>query len=280
MPIEGTLREFGIHDVFQLLDMSRKTGMLRVRSQLQKDEGDVFFEKGRVVHASLRSKPTAIDGAGLSERDVERKVRQQIEITVYDLMSWREGTFSFEEREITDVPAGMRVIVPTESLLMEGARRVDEWSRIAGKVPNVAVVPVLAQLPDEHESHLDLLPHEWEVLTMIDGERDLQVIATALRRGEFEIAKIVYGLVTTGVVEIKQVRRLSVAIPQPVERPEIAEALRNGFTALGGGDFRGARANFERFLSLAPDDPAARRVRSALAAVATLQREIEEHGRG
>ena len=32
MAIEGPLRELGIHDVFQLLDLSRKTGMLRVTS--------------------------------------------------------------------------------------------------------------------------------------------------------------------------------------------------------------------------------------------------------
>ena len=47
---------------------------------------------------------------------------------------------------------------------------------------------------------LDLLPHEWEVLTMIDGERDLRAIAASLGRDEFEIAKIAYGLVTTGVI--------------------------------------------------------------------------------
>ena len=30
MAIEGPLRELGIHDVFQLLDLNRKTGVLRV----------------------------------------------------------------------------------------------------------------------------------------------------------------------------------------------------------------------------------------------------------
>ena len=32
MPIEGPLRELGIHDVFQLLDLARKTGVLKVTS--------------------------------------------------------------------------------------------------------------------------------------------------------------------------------------------------------------------------------------------------------
>src|SRR5438034_1214233 len=201
MAIEGPLRELGIHDVFQLLDLSRKTGMLRVTSQLRDDEGVVYFDAGRVVHASVRSKPSTLDASaeGLSERDLERKIRQQIENTVFDLMSWREGFFSFEERAVADVPS--RVRVATESLLMEGARRIDEWSRIADTVPNLAVIPRLAAMSEDHEGKLDLLPHEWEVLTMIDGERDLREIAGALGRGEFEIAKVAYGLVTTGVIE-------------------------------------------------------------------------------
>src|ERR687887_368369 len=112
MPIEGPLRELGIHDVFQLLDLSRKTGVLRVMSQLRDDEGVVYFDGGRVVHASIRSKPFAIQAAAVgNEREIDRKVRQQIENTVFDLMSWREGFFSFEERPVAgeDVPAEGRV---------------------------------------------------------------------------------------------------------------------------------------------------------------------------
>ena len=282
MPIEGTLREFGIHDVFQLLDLSRKTGMLRVSSVLRQDEGHVFFDGGRVVHASLRSKPVGELGA-MSQRDMERKVRQQIETTVYDLMSWNEGKFSFEERDIADVPNQARVVVPTESLLMEGARRVDEWGRIAAKIPDVAVVPVLARLPDDHETKLDLLPHEWEVLSMIDGQRDLQAIAAALGRVEFDVAKIVYGLVTIGVVEIMQLKRPSISRPRLVvdePNPEIKGSLDRGFNALAVGDLAAAKVSLEKFLSLAPTDPAATRARQAVDAIVALQQAMEAHKRG
>ena len=57
MAIEGPLRELGIHDVFQLLDLSRKTGRLRVTSALRDNEGTVYFKDGRVVSATVRSKP-------------------------------------------------------------------------------------------------------------------------------------------------------------------------------------------------------------------------------
>jgi hypothetical protein len=238
MAIEGPLRELGIHDVFQLLDLSRKTGALRVTSDLRDDEGVVLFDGGRVIHASVRSHPTSIErilrhagkvsdadlavaasleplsGEGLGERlvragvitqrELERQLRLAIESVVFELLSWQEGFFSFEERAVADVPLDARIRISTESLLMEGARRIDEWSRIADKVPHLSVVPMLAPVEDDRASVLDLLPHEWEVLMMIDATRDLRGIAAALGRSEFEIAKIAYGLVSTGVVELLQ----------------------------------------------------------------------------
>ena len=239
MAIEGPLRELGIHDVFQLLDLSRKTGMLRVTSELRDDEGIVLFESGRVVQASVRSNPMSLEdmlvrsgrvtqtdleraramrsgnGKGrslgdhlvqcgaLSRKELERQMRLQIESVVFELMSWQEGFFSFEELAPEDLPAAPEIHVSTESLLMEGARRIDEWSRIADKIPSLTVVPTLAPVDESHPTQIDLLPDEWEVLTMIDGKRDLRAVATVLGRAEFDIAKVVYGLVTTGVVEVR-----------------------------------------------------------------------------
>ena len=70
-------------------------------------------------------------------------------------------------------------------------------------MPNLAVVPQFAEAGDGHAGQLDLLPGEWEVLTMIDGERDLRRIAVELARSEFDVAKIVYGLLSTGVVSLR-----------------------------------------------------------------------------
>src|SRR5206468_6659509 len=57
MAIEGALRELGIHDVFQLLDLSRKTGVLRVTSEVRHNAGTIHFEDGTVVYAEIRSNP-------------------------------------------------------------------------------------------------------------------------------------------------------------------------------------------------------------------------------
>ncbi|HXT47589.1 MAG TPA: DUF4388 domain-containing protein, partial [Gemmatimonadaceae bacterium] len=168
MAIEGPLRELGIHDVFQLLDLSRKTGALTVTSVLRDNQGTVYFDRGAVVFAAIRSNPhplgelllrggkiaeadlarardtqrtgqvhrklgeLLVESGALTRKELERQVRFQVEEVVFELMSWREGFFSFEEQEVSDAPAEANIRISTESLLMEAARRIDEWSRIEG----------------------------------------------------------------------------------------------------------------------------------------------------
>lgn len=321
MAIEGPLRELGIHDVFQLLDLSRKTGALRVSSELREDEGLVYFDSGRVVHASIRSKamPTelallqagrvteadlqrarsrqeqgAANGRGqrdivqllieigaITHKELERQLRLQIESVVFELMSWGEGFFSFEERLKQELPRDTRITVSTESLLMEGARRIDEWSRIADTVPNVDVIPDLAPIESDREgATLDLLPHEWQVLTMIDGSRDLRGIAASLARDEFEIAKIAYGLATTGVITVRvPAHRSTPARTTPdgaglIASPEVGLDL-SAARALAD-DVATARLAVERFLRAAPSGGVTTlEARAAIDALARLQRALE-----
>ena len=209
MAIEGPLRELGIHDVFQLLDLSRKTGKLTITSVLRDNKGTVLLRPRR-RHPRVRSRATRIRSAScccapgrspratsrgcasssgaraetrkigellveagaLSRRELERQVRFQLEEVVFEMMSWREGFFSFEEGQVLDAPAEADIRISTESLLMEGARRIDEWSLIVGKVPHVGMIPAFAAIEEDHAALLDLLPKEWEVLAQIDGVRE------------------------------------------------------------------------------------------------------------
>src|SRR4029079_2658646 len=170
MAIEGPLQDIGIHDVFQLLDLARKSGRLTVRSTARGNEGRVYFDKGAVIHATMLDNPHTLgallkkagkitdrelDGVAelqrnddrrllgeilvtqgfVTRRDVERYMRQQIESVVFDLFSWNEGTFSFPDGKDDAVRVDANVRVSIESLLMEGARRIDEWSRMADRIP-------------------------------------------------------------------------------------------------------------------------------------------------
>ena len=236
MAIEGPLRELGIHDVFQLLDLSRKTGVLRVTSELRHNAGTVYFDDGAVIYAEIRSNPHPLGGlllrsgkitdadlerardmqtrrgdprrlgeilvslGAITPRELQRQVRFQVEEVVFEVMGWREGYFSFTEGPLTDVTAEAAVRISTEALLMEGARRIDEWARIENRIPHLGVLPAYAPTTEGGDGDLDLLPPEWEVLALIDGDRDLRAIAATLGRSDFDIAKTLFGLESAGLI--------------------------------------------------------------------------------
>jgi hypothetical protein len=293
MAIEGPLRELGIHDVFQLLDLSRKTGALRVTSELRHNEGKIYFDNGVVVSAEIRSNPHPLgalllrtgkiteadlerardmqtrqgDKRRLGEilvalgvitaREVERQVRFQIEEVVFEVMSWNEGYFSFAEESESKVPTEVTVRIPVEALLMEGARRIDEWSRIENRVPHVGVIPSFAPPPEAGGGELDLLPPEWEVLALVDGQRSVRQLATELGRSDFEIAKTLFGLESAGVVVLSDpgnARRGGAAAGTPHVAGGAAELVAKAERALQARDFDGARAAAEQAGSLQPHD--------------------------
>jgi hypothetical protein len=191
-------------------------------------------------------------------RELERQVRLQVETVVFDLMSWRDGLFSFQERDIGTMPIDAPVHVSTESLLMEGARRFDEWSRIVDKVPSLAVIPVLATVTDDHATRLDLLPSEWEVLAAIDGLTDLRGLAATLGRSDFEVAKVMYGLVSTGVVELRDAGSARAGGTSDGSAADPNWELATAREALAAGRPDEALDAARRAIGAAPDDAAPR----------------------
>jgi hypothetical protein len=283
--IEGPLKELGIHDVFQLLDLSRKTGVLRVRSELRQNAGMVFFEKGGVIGAEIRSNPHPLGGlllragkiseedltrsramqqngdprrlgeilidiGAISRRELDRQVRSQVEEVIFELLSWSEGYFSFEEGEVPESPAEADIRITTEALVMEAARRIDEWSRIETKIPHLGIVPRLA-LPTT-DAPLDLIPFEWEVLAAIDGDQDVRAIAITLNKSEFEVAKTLFGLASAGIIQLED------RTHHPREQPggrELAMMIGRAENELLAGELDLARQIAEEAAALHPDQP-------------------------
>ena len=290
MAIEGPLRELGIHDVFQLLDLSRKTGVLRVTSDLRHNAGTVYFDAGTIVFAEIRSNPHPLGAlllrtgkiaeadlerardmqtrqgdprrlgqilvaiGAISPRELERQMRFQIEEVVFEMMSWHEGFFSFGEEPVT-VPADA-VRIRTEALLMEGARRIDEWSRIEKRVPHLGVVPQLAPPLEGDAGELDLLPAEWELLALIEGTQDVRTLATELGRSDFDVAKTLFGLESAGVVVL--VDQGPAKRERATTTAEVAELVARAEDALVRKDLGRARAEAEQAVALLPQDATVR----------------------
>lgn len=288
MPIEGPLKELSIHDVFQLLDLARKTGVLRITSELRQNAGTVQFDRGAVVAAEIRSNPhllgtlllrtgklteadfaraCAMQSAGdqrrlgdilldigaISRRELERQVRAQVEEVIFELMSWSEGYFSFSDEAGAD--GGPPVVrIPTEALLMEAARRIDEWARIEARIPHLGVVAQLVPPDAGGTTRLDLLPAEWQLLAAVDGQRDVRALAESVGRSDFDVARTLFGLASAGVIKLEDPRlsRHGAGIGA-----ELSELMSRARAALAAGDVEQARVTAVDIVAARPDHPEA-----------------------
>ena len=287
MAIQGPLRELGIHDVFQLLDLGRKTGVLKITSALRQNEGTIWFQEAAVVAAAIQSNPhplgTALLRAGkireedlsraralqdqgdgrrigeilvgagaLGERELRNQVRTHIEDVVFTMLGWSEGYFVFEECPAEAIPRETDLRISVEHLLLEGARRIDEWSRIQGRITHLGVIPRLAPPTSEEAGSLSLSPFEWRVVSAADGQRDVQTIALTLGEAEFDVARALFGLASAGVILLRDPSQESV---RAAPRGDADALLREGEEQLKHGNAEAARSAAQTALDAFPEDP-------------------------
>jgi hypothetical protein len=176
----GSLDEFHLPDIIQFLSGAGKTGVLRLVSDRQ--EGDIYLQKGRITHAV--------------SADLEG------EEAVYTLFLINEGRFDFEPDVATEMST---VSKSTTNLLMEAARRKDEWeSVISEQIPDVEGIPEFV-LPDQNDTgkQITLNTSEWIVLSKIDGKRTITTIAKDARISVYLTCRLLYSLVSTGLIRIR-----------------------------------------------------------------------------
>src|SRR5262245_1346005 len=212
MSFQGSIQELPVPDIIQLVSVSGKTGMfMLVRSG---ERGYIYLKNGRIVHAELGN----LRG----------------EEAVYALAIWSTGDFQFTPgKEIENVT----IEKTNTSLLMEAARRLDEWKVLARKIPGVEYIPVFKQR--DMGEPITLSPPEWNLVTHIDGRRTVEELARVMGSNSFDTAKVLYGLVTADLVEMRSrdaVARSAIAIapvgvessyippPPPVSRPSFSGA--------------------------------------------------------
>jgi len=282
MAIRGSLREASLPDVLQLLAMGKKTGCLSVTHR--NSFGYIYFDRGRISYASIVNrrdrlgdllvKASLITRAQLeaaisiqasdpsrrlgdivvSQRLVTREalhaqVRTQIEEAVYYLFTWSQGTFNFEPDVLPEEQDYLAAINP-ESLLLEGAHRVDEWSLIERKVPSFDVV---FDVDREHvrQSTVIFTPIQDTVLALLDGRRDVRTIVDDSGLGEFEVGKALYGLASASFIH--RVGRTKAADPA-VSDARVEEHRNLGIAFYKTGMFEEAIREFRRVAELRPAD--------------------------
>ena len=289
MALEGTLRDFSLADIFQLIGLQRKTGVLTLRAK--EDVVTVSFLDGKVVGADSLNKrledrlgqvllktgavtKPELDAALETQMETLRTPRSHPDRSVGHLArraqegrssnrSSRSSTACFAGRTATTTsrrrPASIttaELVTPmgSESILMEGARMLDEWPIIEKRIPHRGVIFVAtpaarqAEVSAELESddieafdidlepvppvpaasgRVRISPVERDILALVDGITTVDEIVRMSPHGEFETCKALYTLLTRSLIrqatrdEITRAAQRAATAPVLVWRPRV-----------------------------------------------------------
>jgi len=244
MALEGSLKEFGLADILQLIYYQRKTGELTVhgnfdRVRLLFYEGNIVFaesakrgesrlgmilvKKGLVTKNELETALEEQRSSGgklgnilikkgaLSTEDLKYTLTNQFTELVSYLFTWRQGRYEFKPQGIVldkDVP----ISLDTQHILMEGLRILDEWSLMEGKITLESVFERTEQAPE------NLAEEEKDILALVDGENDVSTIAGISGLDNFQVSKALLSLHEKGIIRKKKLPEEKKAKPGARER--------------------------------------------------------------
>jgi len=255
--LQGSLKEFSLPNIFQLVKMSSKTGSLTIRRE--NEWGKIFFKDGlihyafsvpqslplgeRLVNAGSitpaqlkqalaeqkKSPEAGRIGAILLERGfidregLESVVREQIQDAAFNFFGWPEGEFEFTADEVVtdqDVLVEMNV----ENVIMEGCRRIDEWELIFAQLGSLERIPHLAyDARVDERGEVTFTAEEWRVIVHVDGRADVNTVLRECGLDRFHGAKVVYSLFSSGLITVSDAvidaigQGLTVAVRGPID---------------------------------------------------------------
>ncbi len=233
MSLAGNLKTVSFPDILQLLTTGNKTGILEVAAGARHKE--IAFRDGMIIYASSINSNEDLFGnlllkrGRISKEDLEKAIqlhkqtgrqlgttlvdmnlfekeeildclKLQVEEIVYNLFSWEEGDFKFNEGQ-PPKSAQFTVELDTTNVIMEGTRRIDEWVEIQKVLPPDDVLLRLIQNPKTKKDELKISLEEFKILALINGERTLPDLIEASPVGEFVTYRALFKLITGGLVE-------------------------------------------------------------------------------
>jgi len=243
MALEGSLRDFGLADILQLIFFQRKTGILTIEGRMDKIR--LLFFEGRITGAESKRRIEAnrlgkvLVKSGLLEEvtlqalldeqkgshtklgnilvkkqlvnreDVQEILTNQIKETVIQLFNWKDGSYAFSPQAVP-VDKDLPILIDTQHLLMEGLRIVDEWTLIEGKLTlDTIFIP-----SSDFQGELD--DNEKGIASLVDGENDVSTIIDISGKDDFTVSKTLISLLEKGAVVLKEAQPVIIEAP-PVE---------------------------------------------------------------
>ena len=265
MRLDGSLEDFGLPDVLQLLSQTRKTGALHLQASEEDRKGVIRLGSGaidaacsdlrrqvlarRLVGAGLVSDEALsgaaddvragapsllralLDRSGLSSDEVNHVAADQATDAVCELLRWDAGTFSFMVGE--GDPDGLTLSLNAEELVAEGHRRMQVWPNLTSYIPSPDTVLRLAPSPAFDPS---CTREEWGLLALVDGTRSVAEIVALLGRSEFALAGALAALVERGLLTVD-------ATGSGLEDLQRRQAIIAGLESAGGKTIEPAAAS-------------------------------------
>ncbi|MBI1819704.1 MAG: DUF4388 domain-containing protein, partial [Nitrospirae bacterium] len=173
MALEGSLKDFGLADILQLIGLQKKTGVLTMKNP--STEAKVLFENGSVVLADTAQLKglekigevlvrvglisqdqlkqaiakqryshkkigiILVEMGALKKEDLVKALGLRVKETVLSLFKWKEGRYRFEASEV-EYERDYCPLMNTEFIIMEGVRQLDEWPYIKKIIPNLDLI--------------------------------------------------------------------------------------------------------------------------------------------
>jgi hypothetical protein len=222
--LAGDLNGFPVADLVAFLHQSRMSGVLTISAagaerSLGLKDGEVrraissvpgerlediavrlgFATEQQISAAAQSGKPLGrglVDAGVLGQNELWKCFHEQVTTVFHSILIARDGTFQLVDEEIGDRP-GTPLAVNTQSLLMDGIRRIDEMSLFVARIPD----PRAQLRPRRPPRAITLQPPEHAVLALVDGKSTVAEIAGRAHLSEFDATKILFHLAEAGYVE-------------------------------------------------------------------------------
>ena len=176
--LEGSLKDFTLDEVLQIISMGEKTGRLVLKGETPfgKKEGAIFFEKGQV-------------------KDAETE-QYRGEPAVVDLLNIKEGYFKFIPEDVHHIKQSINKSIP--DLVLLATSKLDEWEKIKNKVSSVDSVFKLSSEGIPERIHLT--PIQWRIISLLGKGLTIRQAALKLNMTVIDVSKDVYGLVALKIL--------------------------------------------------------------------------------
>ena len=234
MALKGNLKDFSTTQLLNLIHLARKTGALSI--QVQPGASRLFFKEGKLVHVTASGRDahlaSVLARAGklteeqarvirtraenqtekelgmllmsagyITQQEIVAAIRAETLEVVYGLFTWSDGLFHFEPNQLP--PDGtISVAVDLENLILEGSRRVKEWEQLQDELPDLNKALKFTDRPQAQLRNINLSVDEWRVISYINPRNSIKRIAQRIGMDDFQIRKIIYGLLQAGLVEV------------------------------------------------------------------------------